>query len=315
MKLILLLIIGCLFLSLDAKDLSPIFRLHATGVISDFVIDGDKLYIATDRGTVDIFDLKTRKIVEQIIIAPLTTVEGEVMPATIYSVDRLNGKTLLLSAGKNIFRNVWIYENHTLRQIVDETKELFIKEARFIDDERIMLGTFGSEMILYDTVESFQVYKSQITQSAFSDMTLGANKKMIMTDESGEVRVIDIESSKVEQVYTGQNLDNVYKVAYANGVIIAAGQDRRVAVYQNGMDDYYIKSDFLVYCVGISPSGKIGVYSSGVDSDLQLFNTKTKVKYDRLVGHTTIVNTIQFINEKELFSSEEGKDIFFWRLQ
>jgi len=314
MRLFSLLVIGYLSLSLEAKNISPIYRLHATGVVSDFVIDADKLYVATDRGTVDIFDLRTHKIIEQIIIAPLTTVRGEVIPARIHSVDRLNGKTLLLSSGKNTFRNVWIYENHTLRQIVDETKELFIKEARFINDERIMLGTFGSEMILYDIAESFQVYKAQITQSAFGDMALGAYKKMIMSDESGEVRVIDIESSKVEQVYTGQNLDNVYKVAYANGVIIAAGQDRRVAVYQEDMDSYYIKSDFLVYCVGISPSGKTGIYSSGVDSDLQLFNTKTKEKGDRLVGHFSTLNTITFINEKELFSSADEKDIFFWRI-
>ena len=314
MRLYSLLIIGCLFFNLEAKDISPIFRLQATGVVSDFVIDGDKLYAATDRGTVDIFDLKTHQIIEQIIIAPLKTARDEVIPARVHSVDRLNGKTLLLSSGKNSFRNVWIYENHTLRQIVDESKELFIKEARFINDERMMLGTFGSEMILYDIAESFQVYKAQMTQSAFGDMTLGAYKKMIMSDESGEVRVIDIESSKVEQVHTGQNLDNVYKVAYANGVIIAAGQDRRVAVYQKDMDDYYIESDFLVYCVGISPSGEIGVYSSGVDSDLQLFNTKSKAKNDRLIGHFATLNTIKFINEKELFSSGEEKDIFFWRI-
>ncbi len=314
MRLFSLIIIGYLFFNLEAKDIVPLFRLHATGVVSDFVIDADKLYAATDRGTVDIFNLKTHSIIDQIIIAPLTTAGGELIPAKIHGVDHLNGKTLVLSSGKNSFRNVWIYENHTLRQIVDENKKLFIKEARFINDERMMFGSFGSEMILYDIAESYQVYKRQITQSTLGDITLGAYNKMIMSDESGEVRVIDIESSKVEQVHTGQNLDNVYKIAYANGTIITAGQDRRVVVYQKNREPYYIKSDFLVYCVGLSPSGKIGVYSSGVDSDLQLFNTQTKAKGHRLIGHFATVNTIKFINEKELFSSGEEKDIFFWKI-
>ena len=314
MRLFSLIIIGYMFFNVEAKDIVPLFRLHATGVVSDFVIDADKLYAATDRGTVDIFDLKTHSIIDQIIIAPLTTTRGELIPAKIHGVDHLNGKTLVLSSGKNSFRNVWIYENRTLRQIVDENKKLFIKEARFINDERMMFGSFGSEMILYDIAESYQVYKRQITQSTLGDITLGAYNKMIMSDESGEVRVIDIESSKVEQVHTGQNLDNVYKIAYANGTIITAGQDRRVVVYQKNREPYYIKSDFLVYCVGISPSGKTGVYSSGVDSDLQLFNTRTKAKGNRLIGHFATVNTIKFINEKELFSSGEEKDIFFWKI-
>ncbi|MEA3522849.1 MAG: nitrate reductase [Campylobacterota bacterium] len=309
-----LLIFGCFLLSIQAKELSPTFRLHATGVVSDFVVDSDRLYAATDMGTVDIFDLNTQKIIEQIIIAPLKTARNEIIPARIHSVDVLNGKVLILSSGKNTFRNVWMYENHSLKQIVDESKELFIKEARFINDERVMFGTFASEMILYDTTESYQVYKRHMTQSTLGDITLGAYKKMIMSDESGEIRVFDIENSEIEEVYSGQNLDNVYKVAYANGVIITAGQDRRVGVYQKDLEAYYIKSDFLVYCVGISPSGTMGVYSSGINSDLQVFNTKTKAKGDLLIGHFATVNAIKFINEKEFFSSGEEKDIFFWKL-
>ncbi len=315
MRIALLIIFGYFLVSLYAKEISPTFRLHASGVVSDFVINDDTLYVATDRGIVDIFDLKTKKIINQIIIAPLVTGRGELIPARIHSVDYLNGKVLILSSGKNQYRNVWLYENHRLKQIVDERKELFIKEARFINDDRIMFGTFASEMILYDTAESYQVYKTHMTQSTLGDITLGDYKKMIMSDESGEIRIIDIESSKVEKVYASQNVDNVYRVAYANGVILTAGQDRRVGVYQEGMKPYYMKSDFLVYCVGVSPSGTLGVYSSGVNSDLQLFNTKTKAKGDRLVGHFATVNTIKFISENELFSSGEEKDIFFWKLR
>jgi hypothetical protein len=50
-----------LLLSLsNARDIPPLFRLHASGLVSDFVVDGDRLYAATDMGSVDIFDLRTR---------------------------------------------------------------------------------------------------------------------------------------------------------------------------------------------------------------------------------------------------------------
>ena len=140
-------------------------------------------------------------------------------------------------------------------------------------------------------------------------------KKMVISDESGTVKVIDVNSSKIENIYSKEHVDNIYKVAYSNGIIVTAGQDRRVGVYftENG-DSYHLKSDFLVYCVGIAPSGKTGIYSSGEQSDLQLFNTKTKEKLDRLVGHEGIVNQIKFINEKELFSNERNRYVYYWRL-
>jgi len=70
----------------------------------------------------------------------------------------------------------------------------------------------------------------------------------------------------------------------------------------------------LVYCVGLSPSAKTGVYTSGEEHHLQLFNPTTKSHGNRLVGHDKPVNQIRFINEKELFSSEGRRDIFYWKL-
>ncbi|MEA1892056.1 MAG: hypothetical protein U9N33_05015 [Campylobacterota bacterium] len=77
----------------------------------------------------------------------------------------------------------------------------------------------------------------------------------------------------------------------------------------------YIQSDFLVYCVALSPSAKIGIYTSNEQNHLQLFNPKTKKLGDTLVGHKTAVNQIKFINEKELFSSDGRRDIFYWKLK
>jgi len=47
---------------------------------------------------------------------------------------------------------------------------------------------------------------------------------------------------------------------------------------------------------------------------LQLFNTQTKKKGDRLVGHKEIVRKILFVSEKALISSGEGSELFLWKL-
>ncbi len=304
-----------LFSLLQAREIKPIFKYKSVGFVNDFVVAYNKLYVANDAGVIDIFNLKTKKIQEQIPLELVTSDTGELRYANIISIDYKNGKILAVSIGKNAYRNVWIYEKHQLKKIIDEHAKLSIKEARFLNDNKILLATFASEILVYDISEKYIKYKKHITQSALGDIVLSEDKKrVIMADESGEVRILDTNSSKTLQIYNSQNVDNVFHLAYAKGVTITAGQDRRVGVYQNGKSDYHIKSTFLVYCVGITPSGKTGIYSSNEAGDLQLFETYTKRKTNILTGHTSTVNQIRFINEKELFSSEAGPYIYHWKL-
>ncbi len=313
MQLILILI--SIIASLYAKDIAPTSKFRSIGFVNDFVVNSKYLYAASDLGVVDIFDLNTRKIINQILLPPLTTETNMLIPAPIISVDYLNGKVLIVSVGKKTYRNVWIYENHELKNIANEEKKLSIKEARFLNDGQIIFGTLGSVVILHDTSEHYNLYKSHISYSAMGDMQLSFDKTEIVTaDEGGEVQIMDAKTSKVKKRYSSQNVDNLFHVAYSSGVVITAGQDRRVGVYQKDRDAYHIKTDFLVYCVGLSPSAKLGIYTSGEEMNLQLFNPKTKELGDRLVGHKTVPNQIKFINEKELFSSDGRRDIFYWKL-
>jgi len=310
-----ILLLSLLF-TLNAKDITPTYTLKATSFVSDFVVHQDRLYAGTDQGIIDVFDLRTQKIVHQISLPPSITPTGEKVRYKIYSVDYLNGKLLIVSSGKEGYREVWIYENYELRRIVDEKRKLLIKEARFVDDTKILFGTFGSEIVLFDSEEGYSVYHEQETQSALGDIALSKDRKdVVMGDESGEVRVIDALTSEVKAIYNSENLDNVFHVAVANNTVITAGQDRRVGVYQKGKKPYHIKSDFLVFCVGLSPSGETGVYSSGLEDDLQLFNTYTKQKGDRLVGHSNVLLQIKFMNETMLFSSASDDKILFWKLK
>ena len=299
----------------SAKDITPITKFYSVGFVNDFVVDKNFLYVANDMGTVDIFNIKTAKIINQISLPPLTSSMNKIIPADILSVDYLDGKILILSVGKESYRNVWIYENHTLKRIINEDKKLTIKEARFINKEQILLATLDSDILLYDTSEKYNIYHSHVSHSALGDITLSSDKKkIIMADESGEVKILDAKNSKTIQSFSSQNVDNIFRVAYSNDVVITAGQDRRVGVYRKDQEAYHIKSDFLVFCVGISPSGEVGVYSSGEENMLQLFNTKTKEKYSRLIGHKKIVNQIKFISENELFSSSRDNYILHWKL-
>jgi WD40 repeat protein len=311
------LVLSLLLLSLQsvAKDISPLFTLEASGLVSDFVVEGTTLYAATDRGSIDIFDLIERKVIGSILLDPIPTAQGDTVPARIYSVDRHKGATLILSRGRGGYRDLWLHDGLEVKKVKADSK-LFAKKARFTQTGDIFLGTFGSDIMLYDTREGFPVYRQHISESTLGGIALSDDKrKAILSDESGAVRVVDIASSRIEHLLDAEHVDNIYRVAYRKGIILTAGQDRRVGVYDLEHNrSYHINSDFLVYCVALSPDGKTGIYSSGVDHDLQLFDIATRAKGDRLVGHHATVNKILFLDDSLLISAGDERKIYIWKL-
>ncbi|OQX49668.1 MAG: nitrate reductase [Epsilonproteobacteria bacterium 4484_20] len=301
---------------LQGKDISPIAKIEVSGIVSDFVEDQGYLYVATDVGIVDIIDLSSRKIIKQIVLPPLVSAQDGEIPARIHTIDRFRNKTLLVTSAPNAYREVWIEENGQLKKIIDAQQRIMPKSAFFNEKGKIVFGTFGSDIILYDNEESYRVYESHISESTMGGMVLSSDKKkMVVSDESGTVKVIDIDSSRIEKEYSREHVDNIYKVAYSNGIIVTAGQDRRVGVYfTDSVDSYHLKSDFLVYCVGLSPRATTAVYSNGTEHHLQLFDPVSRNKGDRLVGHYATPTKIHFINEHALISSGDEDKVFFWLL-
>ena len=297
------------------KIIKPTFILKSKGFVNDFVFDDAKLYIANDEGSVEIFDLRTQKLVDEIFIEPIFTTKQIWQNSKILSVDRHNGKTLIVSTSKGAYRDVWMHDGKELKHIVKVEDKISIKEARFVDDDKFIFGTLGYEMMLYNTNDSYSSYKNHIEQSSFSDLALSEDKKtMITASESGQVTLSDIKTGKILKKFPPLNLDKIYQISYKNGNIITGGQDRRVAVYPKDLKPYYIKSDFLVYSVALSPSGKQGIYSSDQDSTLQLFDIQTGKKTYKLIGHYAIPTAIKFYDEKSLFSAGYEDKIFYWRL-
>ncbi len=301
---------------IEAKDIKPLYGLEASGMVTDILIDDGKLYASTFSGVVDIFDIKTKKLVDSISLPTITNFMGDVAPPKIYSVDRYNGKTVMVSEGKSGYRNIFIYDGKTLKQISDS--QFFMKEGVFVDEDHVLLGLLSSEIILFKISTKEVIYRKSIKESnsggsAFSDMVLSEDRKTVVTaDESGEVHLFNVADFKHLKLYEGQNLDNVYKVDYKKGIIITAGQDRRCAIYKPNGTAYYVHGKFLIYAAALSPSAKTGVFASTMDNELQLFNVATKSKRGLLKGHNATLTDFAFLNETQFFSSAEEKTILFW---
>jgi len=302
-------------ISATTVDMKPKYTLKATGGVQDMVYSKSKLYAATDNGTVEIFNIKNRKKIKSIKIPKIKDFMGDDIASKIYSVDICHDSIVFVSQGAKGYRQLWLYKDNKNVEIIGIDKHLLARKALFVDDNRIIIGLLSNQILLYDIKKGDFIYNVQVSSSSFSDFVLSEDKKRVfVADESGIIREIDTSNGKEIRVVGEKNLDKVYQIDYKNGTLLTAGQDRKSVVYLK-YSNYEFSFSFLLYSCGLSPDAKYGAVAYNENNDVIVFDISTKTKKYNLVGQDATLTKILFINNKELFTSSDSKNINFWKLK
>lgn len=306
-----------LFTALNAQDLKPYSTLKASGLVVDLVYKNKILYAATNASTVDIFDTQKNELINTIELPKVKDFMGDIIKSKVYSIDIIENKILITSQGEHGYRRIYIYENNKLNLIINESSKMFISKAKFINNKTIVFSLLSNQMFLYDLETKKIKWELQVSHSKFSDFVLNEKKdNVIVADESGDLKQIDIKNGNITKIYKGQNLDNVFQVDHKNGIIATAGQDRRCVVYNTNLDSaYYKQATFLIYSVALSPKGLLVAYANDEDNNIAIFKQSTKEDLFNLKGTNSTLTKIIFINEDELFSSSDDEIINYWKLK
>ncbi|MBA3025603.1 MAG: WD40 repeat domain-containing protein [Sulfurimonas sp.] len=295
----------------------PIASFNASGGVRDIVFTENKLYSATDAGCVDIFDINTKDMLSKIEVEKITDFMGDKIEAKIYSVDVLKEKVLILSQGNSGFAQVYIHSDNKTKLLIASSEMLSIAKAKFIDENTLLLALLSNELISYDIDKKAINYQFQVSQSKFSNFALNEKKdEVVVADESGALKIYSLKDAKLLKTLKGQNLDNVFQVQNKNSIIVTAGQDRRVVVYnQKTGSAYYKTSGFLVYSVGLSPSANLVAFSSDEHNNITLFERQTQKELTRYGGNKMTPTNILFLNEDEFLVSSDDKVINLYKIK
>jgi WD40 repeat protein len=305
-------------LSLFSASLElPLASFLSSGAVRDIVLSDNKLYSATDAGCVDIFDMHTKKILSKIEVDKITDFMGDKIDAKIYSVDVLKEKILILSQGDSGFAQVYIHANNKTQLLIGSSEMLSIAKAKFINENTLLLALLSNELISYNIAKKEINYQIQVSQSKFSNFALNEKKdEVVATDESGILKVYRLKDAKLLKTLKGQNLDNVFQVQNKNSIVVTAGQDRRIAVYNEKTNAaYYKTSGFIVYTVGLSPSAKFVAYSSDEHNNVTLFERETQKELGQYGGTKMTPTNILFLNEEEFLVSSDDKVINLYKIK
>ncbi|STQ87878.1 nitrate reductase [Helicobacter pullorum] len=314
-------IIGVFLLFLGSVfGLEPSYQLKMENNIIDVNYVENRLLVGTDFGEViEVkFEKEFKNITKKVVLKlpDISNFFGDFYPPKVFSVDFLEGRLLVNSEGSEGTKNLFVFKD----QLEKLPIALNIKKAAFVDKDKIFLGLMSNEILLYDLKDSKILYQKQLSEATFSDFTLSEDKKYFLVScESGILYYGKTLNGEILKEFSGLNKDNVYeaKMGFQGSdiVIIAAGQDRRVGVYfGNRMQDYTKEADFLVYSVGLSLDGKTGAYMKNEMSDIAVFEINGGKEMAILKGHKNLLNSIIFIDDKNIVSAEDGKNILFWKL-
>ena len=314
-----IIVMGMLVLSLmgASKIQMPVSTYQASGSVTDMVIYDKKLYVATDASGVDIFDLKSHKLLQRIKVAQITDFMGDIIDAKIYAVDVMNAQVLLLAEGKQGYRQLYLHHQGKTELLISNDDHLTIAKAKFLNDSTIMLALLSDEVISFDIAAKKENWRVQVSGSKFSNFVLNEDKtQIVVADESGDLQILETQNGKHLKTLSGQNLDNVFQVDYKKDIIATAGQDRRCVVYDlKSGSAYYKSSHFLIYSVGLSPSADRAAYSSDENNNVTVFNTHTKENIGVYGQNKMTLSAIVFINENEFLVSTDATVINRYKIK
>jgi hypothetical protein len=289
----------------------------SSGLVTDILYDNKELYASTDNGRVEVFDTKKKKEIMHIDLTKIKDFMGDEVSSKIFSLDMLNNTLLILSQDSQGYSRVHLYKNKKLVQIISKDDKLNIIKAKFIDNDTIVIALISNDIISYNIKTKKKNWITQASMSKFSSFDLNNNRNLVaIADESGDVHILSTKDGKKVKTLSGQNVDNIFSIAFKGDIVLTGGQDRRAAVYNvKTGSGYHKSSNFFVYGVGLSPSGAIGAYSSDLKNDVTLFYTRTREPIAKYKSNKTIVNSIYFINEKEFFINSSSKNIGYYKVK
>ena len=304
-----------------ANELQPFSSIETENNVISSAVSGNNLYVTTDKGTVEIFDLTENKNIKTIALEPIKAGFSDILiPPRISHIDIYNNgeKLLTISDDTHAGKALHIYEDGSFKKIFSTEDGLNISKAYFLDKNLILIGLLGNEIILYDLDKKASLYRVQPYWSMLTDYVLNEDKTLsYVAAESGIVYTLNTKDGTPHKNYD-LHIDIILNVATQKDIMLTGGADRKLFVY-NLKDDskYFFASDFLVYAVGLSPDAKLGAYVANENNDINVFNTATKNLVSVLKGSERFINInkIIFFNENEILVSYNNKKILIWKLK
>lgn len=323
MKKIFLCFVGAIsvLFGADFAQLDYAHKITAKDSINYISTYKNTLYISTNSGEVEIYDLQTRKKIDSIKLPNITDLWGEVSAPRVFNTHTKDGKSLLIVSQDTADKsNLFIYKNGKLQKIDLGEKNGIIKNAFFVNENEILLSISSFEIIRYNIAQSEVVWSLkpkflEAINEVFTDLRIKGDLAISST-EGWSLYLIDLASGEVKRILKGANFDYIYMLGTAKNVVLTAGRDKICGVYNLTNGDFRrIKTEFMIYAVAISGDSSRGAVSYNENGDILIFNTQTLAKITLLTGGNAPTSQVIFMDNSNVLAAFGNDSVLFWNLK
>ena len=284
-------------------------------VISSNLID-EILYLGTDGGELDLYDIKADKFLEPIKFRTVKTHFSDEEPAKIFIIDRLGDMLLVLTEMDYNERYLYVFkkENDGWSEVSNmHLANKSAKKAFFIDEKTAVVSDFGNEIYYIDLESKKAVFKHKFSIALYVDFEINKTRdKIAIGAESGVIYIYNLKTRQTEQTLNFFK-DNMYDIDYKNDVVAVGSIDKQAGVFNGSMS--YFKSDFIVYATGLSDDAKTLAYMNGEESDVLVYDIASKTKLATVKTGQQILNEIYLSDSGRLISVAYEKEVKFWSVK
>ncbi|AQW87283.1 nitrate reductase accessory protein [Campylobacter pinnipediorum subsp. caledonicus] len=310
MKIVFCICMSMIFAFCDVLKV-PYKTVELNANVLNVAFVNDNLYIATDDGLVMDYDIKNDKSTNILTLKKIKNFFNDNNNPKVLSIDELNGKVIVLAEGDFGDRIIYLVKNGIATK--QKLQNQSIKKAYFLDDANVVLGSLSNELYFLSLNDN-KIYKNtKLSTASMSDMKLSIDKKMLcVATEGGKVYFYDILKDKIINTLDIHK-DKIYSIDFKENTLISGSVDKFAGVYKDGKIDK-IKTEFLVYAVGLSPDSNIGAFVNGELNDVDIINTRNLSKITTLNTKQDAINDIIFISNNKLITTAYDKKLLFWRI-
>lgn len=292
--------------------ISPAKIITASGVVKDMVYVDNKLYAATDNGSIDIF--KDNVLINRILVPSYQDkLYNEKIISTIYSFDTNSDKSIIVCSDETSNKSPYLYQNGKFEKLsINGT----IIKVRFVDNEKVIFGLLSNEIVLYDINKKHEIYRTKVSESSFADMQLDHSKrKLAVGVESGILYVLDVLSGNIIETIDNINKDKSFRVDINGNLIFSANQDGSARIFDINKKIYKeFNTHFLVYSGAISPNNDKIIFSINEKNEFVVLDMLNLDRGYLLSGQKSTPNIALFVGDNIIYTSSNDENIMMWKI-
>lgn len=267
--------------------------------VSTVALRQDKILIGLDSAKALVYDKNTKKLEFDVSLAEIKNYYDDNVKPSIYSLDYLNSKLLILSEGKLGGKNLSLYQNGTLTTRIlsfDSAKEVF-----FIDDETVLLVLLSAEIKLLKLSDLSVIKSFSFSHYSLNDASINEQKtELVSVFESGVVELFDLKAWQDKKSYNAHK-DNIYQVSNKKDYIVSCSTDKNIALIKDD-EIRHIKENFLIYSCALSADAKFLAYANSEKNLVNVLELPSLQLVKSIDTKRLMVENLIFLDEELLIS-------------